>query len=247
MARIPVELRTLRGLALAACFVASAAHAETYLVNSSFAGGPFDAIGVTPFDPARGTLDAVHVEILGTLSVVVATTPLIGGTGPVPYPYTVEVSQDFFGLGGRFFDFSLPARFDFSSVASGAGEPAQLTTGFVIDFTFNHATDLAGAGTFVSSASATSATLLPPPVIAGSLDKFLPSITGVHEVDMLLSSRPLVGPVSVQNAFAQGALTFQYDYTPTAVPEPETYAMLMAGLGLLVFIARRRRALNSPA
>jgi len=27
---------------------------------------------------------------------------------------------------------------------------------------------------------------------------------------------------------------------PTAIPEPETYAMMLAGLGLLGFIARRR-------
>ena len=28
---------------------------------------------------------------------------------------------------------------------------------------------------------------------------------------------------------------------PTAVPEPETYAMILAGLGMLGFIARRRK------
>ena len=28
---------------------------------------------------------------------------------------------------------------------------------------------------------------------------------------------------------------------PTSVPEPETYAMLLAGLGLMGFVARRRR------
>jgi len=34
----------------------------------------------------------------------------------------------------------------------------------------------------------------------------------------------------------------------TPVPEPEAYAMLMAGLGLLGFIARRRRkSLNAAA
>ena len=31
------------------------------------------------------------------------------------------------------------------------------------------------------------------------------------------------------------------DYTLAAVPEPETYAMLLAGIGLLGFVARRRR------
>jgi hypothetical protein len=32
------------------------------------------------------------------------------------------------------------------------------------------------------------------------------------------------------------------DLTATVVPEPETYAMILAGLGVLGFIARRRKA-----
>jgi hypothetical protein len=31
------------------------------------------------------------------------------------------------------------------------------------------------------------------------------------------------------------------------IPEPETYAMLLAGLGLIAFIARRRKNLRNPA
>ncbi|MTV36441.1 FxDxF family PEP-CTERM protein [Duganella radicis] len=36
-------------------------------------------------------------------------------------------------------------------------------------------------------------------------------------------------------------ISIGYDFTVTAVPEPETYAMLIAGLGLVGFAARRRR------
>jgi PEP-CTERM motif len=48
------------------------------------------------------------------------------------------------------------------------------------------------------------------------------------------------------DAFAQGSdgwgLRTQFGYASVAaVPEPETYAMLLAGLGLLGFVARRRR------
>lgn len=36
-------------------------------------------------------------------------------------------------------------------------------------------------------------------------------------------------------------LSYQFDMVSTPVPEPETYAMLLAGLGLVSFIARRRK------
>jgi len=34
-------------------------------------------------------------------------------------------------------------------------------------------------------------------------------------------------------------------YVPTPIPEPETYAMLLAGLGLMGFVARRRRLMHA--
>jgi len=44
--------------------------------------------------------------------------------------------------------------------------------------------------------------------------------------------------------FFQGAIASTGTWTmgPTAVPEPETYAMLLAGLGLVGAVARRRSA-----
>ena len=35
-------------------------------------------------------------------------------------------------------------------------------------------------------------------------------------------------------------ISYEYDFA-TAVPEPETYAMLLAGLGLMGVVARRRK------
>ena len=40
---------------------------------------------------------------------------------------------------------------------------------------------------------------------------------------------------------SHASFTFGYEYIMGAVPEPETYAMLLAGLGLIAFSARRRR------
>lgn len=45
-----------------------------------------------------------------------------------------------------------------------------------------------------------------------------------------------------------GVLGLREDFTPTAaIPEPETYAMLLAGLGLLGFAARRRKRKEAAA
>jgi len=49
--------------------------------------------------------------------------------------------------------------------------------------------------------------------------------------------------------FGTSVLTFNGsaytgEITVTAVPEPETYAMMLAGLGLVAFAARRRKSMN---
>lgn len=44
---------------------------------------------------------------------------------------------------------------------------------------------------------------------------------------------------------ANAGATYSGDVTVTAVPEAETYAMMVGGLGLLGFMARRRKAKNA--
>jgi len=36
-------------------------------------------------------------------------------------------------------------------------------------------------------------------------------------------------------------ITASTNFTVNAIPEPETYAMMLAGLGLMGFVARRRK------
>jgi len=43
------------------------------------------------------------------------------------------------------------------------------------------------------------------------------------------------------------SITFARPFTVAAVPEPETYAMMLAGLGLMGFVARRRRQSQDSA
>jgi len=63
---------------------------------------------------------------------------------------------------------------------------------------------------------------------------------GPHKFTVLLGTFPeRVGWIDVSSAFLQRAGTVLVFSAP--VPEPESYAMLIAGLGLLGFTARRRK------
>lgn len=71
---------------------------------------------------------------------------------------------------------------------------------------------------------------------------FATSLTGsVFYVEAMQSGIP--GLPTETTAFRLAGLTVTDSFTP-AVPEPETYAMLLAGLGLVAGVARRRRPLN---
>lgn len=68
----------------------------------------------------------------------------------------------------------------------------------------------------------------------------------IHESGILLANQEFnfnVGITGASYGFPEGQPTgsFGYTLTLTPVPEPETYAMLLAGLGLVGAAARRRR------
>lgn len=65
--------------------------------------------------------------------------------------------------------------------------------------------------------------------VMGSCDILLDGSNSFH-----LGLKPLQGSLASANGYG-------YTYLAAPVPEPETYAMLLAGLGLIGVVARRRR------
>lgn len=195
--------------------------------TTSTGGAGLDFLGIQPFDPAMGTLDVVGVSIIGSLTV---TGTAAGG------PFTVRVSQDFFGLAGKFFDFSSPAQL--LVIGSGvAGQPATAVATFSYSFQFNQATDLFGftvptvGGLFGFV-----------PTIGGTRANFLTTVLPINEIDVVqLFELPLTSGITPLTHQSQGALTITYDFTPAAVPEPGSLVLLTVGsVSALAYGWRRR-------
>ena len=144
----------------------------------------------------------------------------------------------------------------------------------IYTFTFN-AGDFVPATTLTAGeATATISLAWPLPLNANTADGFFSQVNFYHDLgavgagggDVLIGTSLLAGPVafpeavltSGQNYYleiqgtynASPANTFtRYDVSAqiTAVPEPSEWALMLSGLGLMGFVARRRRAVSEAA
>lgn len=120
-----------------------------------------------------------------------------------------------------------------------------------ITFTFNSPTQLPtafglvwtdGAGSITFSARGEDGSLLGSSTFSGFADN---SFYGTTADDRFLGVHFAGGVKSITISNSSGGIEvdhIQYGQMVTAVPEPETYSMLLAGLGLMGTVARRRSA-----
>lgn len=208
-----------------AAFVTFDDQASFLAATGASATAPYENIGEVP-----GGVDGTWTFGAVTFSIVSPSVNLHFGRGPELGDWSAVLPGVDIAIGGAenldaaFASPVYSAGFDFIEIENGPQLNAGAGQGFV-DSTFSVTlkSGSAARGTFTFNA---------PSDVA--------SFVGVWSDAPFdrLEIRETVG--AAENEF------FGQFYSGTlAIPEPESYAMLMAGLGLLGFAARRRRALRS--
>ncbi|OQW41785.1 MAG: hypothetical protein A4S08_12075 [Proteobacteria bacterium SG_bin4] len=134
--------------------------------------------------------------------------------------------NDFAWVGGYCFSGSCTATFDLGGLASAVG-------GFM-----NYAPG-SGGTPMISALAADGVTILESYDLAAVAPIVTPGGLNAGEFRGIFRSEGDIAYLQIS-----GSYLIMHDLTVSAVPEPETYAMLLAGLGILGFAVRRRRQVS---
>ena len=242
--------------ALALSFTGSAfaqAITPTYNTFGSLAGATFNGTAVSSGIPN----DAVAITTIGGVTLGLTaharyTNPVVGNNGAgtfyatpgpdtvSPSPHALEWGPDTarwnfgFYFGGTVTDYNYRMYYDFNpAVGNSIGDHGSLS----LPATYMApSSDSWNLGMDFLATSATHSGVFP--LVAPSYGAFNPSSNGEYTFAIVAYDKTVDDGFTSE--LGRSAIT-------VAVPEPETYAMMLAGLALMGWVARRRRQEHAPA
>jgi len=237
----PTVKRTLLAAALAlACSSASALDLPQFTWNPAGAGltgTSFTADNIIVSDFATVTFTAggtFHEEgYLGVSSFQFGGKDIaVGGlnsTYSLYFHFTGDgvVNGAFSSLNYQLFGTNAVPTFGPGGTISGAGAPVQLASGSLISGSTGTINGLPGAGATVTFNAASTPFYVTPP----SADFYALALTS------FINAEGTVTPTANGFMIASGGGSVHF----APIPEPETYALMLAGVGILGFMAWRRK------
>ena len=210
-------------LALALASVFTTAHATVLVANA-----PSTSVDTTPAFFGGTLLDSAITDIKNFSYNGIARTAVYDTGSGLDFYY--QFSNDASSKNGvdRF------SGYDFSSLGASQVSVFQTGTGFGIFTNGTEASDYADR---------TAAGVIGFNFVPNGASKVIPGTTSFIQIIRTNATAYTVGNFGLIDGYADNAKGFAPTIT-AAVPEPETYAMLFAGLGLIGFVARRRHYRN---
>ena len=154
--------------------------------------------------------------ILATLTAIsISNAWAVGG----PLVFVGNSASFSSSVNGAFTDF-----WTFSVVAPGASAAASAT-----NIAFNGAGGITSFAGLLSTVNLTSSATVNPPVVVNVLSGFTGTLA------------PGAYNLRISGTAGTGGASYGGNLVLTPIPEPETYALLLAGLGVVGFVAARRR------